>query len=106
MSTIDPSMAASLYGKISSLKNDSAITPSSQGASQGISFGDLLRNTAESTVDVMKQSEKVSAQAITGNADLNDVVRAVSSAEITLQTVMAIRDRAVSALQEILRMPI
>ncbi len=85
-------------------------TPSKNGVSAqpqgGASFGEILRITAENTVETLKNSEKISAQAITGTADLNDVVQAVTSAELTLQTVMAVRDRAVSALQEILRMPI
>ncbi len=35
-----------------------------------------------------------------------DVVQAVSNAELTLQTVVAVRDRVVNAYQEIMRMPI
>jgi flagellar hook-basal body complex protein FliE len=34
------------------------------------------------------------------------VVSAVSAAEVTLQAVTAVRDKAVGAYQEILRMPI
>ena len=78
----------------------------SQPAANGASFGDLIRSGAESAIDTMRQSEKVSAQAITGEASLNDVVQTVTSAELTLQTVVAVRDRVVSALQEVLRMPI
>ena len=35
-----------------------------------------------------------------------DVVTAVSSAEASLETVMAVRDQVISAYQEIMRMPI
>ena len=77
-----------------------------QAAGNGASFGELIRNSAQSALNVMEQSEKVSAQAITGDADLNDVVQAVTAAELTLQTTVAVRDRIVSALQEVLRMPI
>ena len=48
----------------------------------------------------------MSAQAAIGKADLTDVVTAVTNAEMTLQTVTAVRDKVVSAYQEILRMPI
>jgi len=48
----------------------------------------------------------MSAQAVTGEADLTDVVAAITSAELTLQTVVAVRDRLISAYQEIMRMPI
>jgi flagellar hook-basal body complex protein FliE len=48
----------------------------------------------------------MSAKAVTGEADIVDVVQAVGNAEITLQTVVAVRDRVISAYQEIMRMPI
>ncbi|MGB1077385.1 MAG: flagellar hook-basal body complex protein FliE [Bdellovibrionales bacterium] len=98
--TIDPSIIANSIGQ--GLKSGSAKHVNTGNGN----FGDVLRNTAQSAIDTMRQSESVSAQAVTGKADLNDVVTAVTSAELTLQTVVAIRDRAVSALQEILRMPI
>lgn len=54
----------------------------------------------------MKAGEKASAQAVTGEASLTDVVEAVTDAEMTLQTVVAIRDRMLNAYQEIMRMPV
>ena len=44
--------------------------------------------------------------ATAGKTNVTDVVEAVSSAEVTLQAVTAVRDRVVNAYQEILRMPI
>ena len=41
-----------------------------------------------------------------GTANLTDVVEAVTAAEMTLETVVAMRDRMMSAYQEIMRMPI
>ena len=54
----------------------------------------------------MARGEKLSAQSVAGKAELTDVVTAVTSAELTLQTVVAVRDRVISAYQEIMRMPI
>jgi flagellar hook-basal body complex protein FliE len=39
-------------------------------------------------------------------AELVDVVTAVTQAEITLETVTAVRDKVISAYQDIMRMPI
>ncbi len=75
-------------------------------AAGGTSFADMVRNAAEGAVDTLRESEAVSLQAATGKADLTQVVTAVSNAEVTLQTVAALRDRVVQAYQEILRMPI
>lgn len=72
----------------------------------GPSFGEVLEDSVRSSIDVAKQGEKVSAAAVVGKADLTDVVTAVSNAEVTVQTVVAVRDKVVAAYQEIMRMPI
>ncbi len=70
------------------------------------SFADVLADAAKSAVQTGHTGELVSAKAVAGQAELNDVVTAVSNAEITLQTVLAVRDKLVQSYQEILRMPI
>lgn len=76
------------------------------GATDGPSFGDLLKNSVEDAIDSQYNSERVSAAAIAGEADLIDVLQAVTDAESTLNTVLSIRDRLVQAYQEIARTPI
>ncbi|MCB1556314.1 MAG: flagellar hook-basal body complex protein FliE [Alphaproteobacteria bacterium] len=71
-----------------------------------MSFGDMVKKVAKDSIAVMRGGEKTSAQAVLGKADLTDVVEAVTQAELTLQTVMAVRDRLLNAYQEIMRMPI
>ena len=57
------------------------------GAQQvGKDFASFVTDAAQSAVDTMRTGEKMSIKGITGKADLNDVVAAVNSAEITLQT--------------------
>ena len=70
------------------------------------SFGQLLAETASDAVEASRAGEAVSIRAASGSVDLQDVVEAVNAAEINLQTVVSIRDRVVSAYQEIMRMPI
>lgn len=70
------------------------------------SFGQLLAQTVTDAVDTGRASEAISIQAASGKVDLQDVVEAVNAAEISLQTVVSIRDRVISAYQEIMRMPI
>ena len=72
---------------------------------EATSFSDLVGTSAVNAIDTLKKSEKVSALAVTGKADLNDVVAAMTDAELTLQAVVSIRDRVINAYQEILRMP-
>jgi len=75
-------------------------------ASEGPSFGELLRHAAESSLETLHKGEQMSVQGVLGKADLTDVVTAVQNAEVTLQAVTAVRDRVITAYQEILRMPI
>jgi flagellar hook-basal body complex protein FliE len=70
------------------------------------SFGDLVKEVATQSIEAGKAAEKATASAVAGQADLTDVVAAVSNAEMTLQTVVTVRDRVLAAYQEILRMPI
>ncbi|MCH8685117.1 flagellar hook-basal body complex protein FliE [Pedomonas mirosovicensis] len=70
------------------------------------SFGDMLGEMFHTAVDASRKSEAVSAQSIQGKADLIDVATAVNNAEMAVETLVAVRDRVVSAYQEILRMPI
>ncbi|HLI23141.1 MAG TPA: flagellar hook-basal body complex protein FliE [Stellaceae bacterium] len=70
------------------------------------SFGKLLQNAATSTLDTLKQGEAASLQAVAGNADLASVTQAVTDAQVALQTVVAVRDRVISAYQDIIKMPI
>jgi len=72
----------------------------------GPGFSEVLQQLAKDAVNTTKDAEKASIQATEGKADLNQVVNSVTAAELTVQTVAAVRDRVISAYQEILRMPI
>lgn len=78
---------------------------SAQSALQG-GFQQALQTAATQSVDALKAGETISMEAIAGKAQLSDVVTAVTNAEVTLQTVVAVRDKVIQAYQEILRMPI
>jgi flagellar hook-basal body complex protein FliE len=78
----------------------------SKAGGNGSGFGEMLSEALQSTVDAQKTAEATSAKAVAGKADVTDVVTAVTSAEVALDTVVAVRDRVISAYQEIMRMPI
>jgi len=72
----------------------------------GADFANMLKNMASDAIDVQKNAEKQTTAAAAGKADLNSVVMAVSEAELTLNTVVSIRDKVIDAYNQILRMPI
>lgn len=75
-------------------------------AADASSFGAALRDVGEGWLDSLRQGEQKSAQGIAGQVDIRDVVMAVNTAEVTLQTAVAVRDKVIQAYQEIMRMPI
>jgi flagellar hook-basal body complex protein FliE len=75
-------------------------------AETGLNFGNMLAQQVASTIEATKGAEAQAAQAATGKAEMVNVVTAVAAAEVQLETMMAFRDQAISAYQEIMRMPI
>lgn len=73
---------------------------------KGGGFADLVKSALEEARRIGERSEQMSIQGIRDNADLNQVITAVAEAEVTLQTVVSIRDKVIDAYKEILRMPI
>jgi flagellar hook-basal body complex protein FliE len=72
----------------------------------GAGFGDMLAQAAGDLTQTLHQGEAASLQAATGKADLNQVVMAVNNAEVTLQAVIAVRDRIIQAYQDISKLAI
>ena len=72
----------------------------------GEDFAGMLGRALQGAVATGKQADSQAAQAIAGHGDLTQVVTAVSRAELTLQTTVAVRDRVIQAYQDIIKMPI
>lgn len=94
--------AAALYQNTAKIAS-SGIT---SGQEDKVSFSSLMKSGVEKVIETQKTSEKISADAVTGKADITDVVQAVTEAEVTLQTMVAVRDKVINAYQDIMRMPI
>ncbi len=70
------------------------------------SFVNMVTDSLQNSAQVGWHAEEMTLKQIAGEADLKDVVTAVANAEHTLETVIAVRDKVLTAYQEILRMPI
>ncbi len=68
-------------------------------------FAELVKGALGDAAQVMKHGEEMSLKAAFGEAQMTDVIAAVSAAEVTLQTVVSVRDKLIEAYQMILRMP-
>jgi len=82
------------------------------GASQaakavaGNSFDAVLSQLSNNAVSNLKAGEAVAIAGLQGTATTREVVDAVMKAEQSLQTVIAVREKVISAYQEITRMSI
>ena len=69
-------------------------------------FSDLLAQQVHTLEKTAKAGEAAAIQTAAGQGNLVDLVTQVSEAEVVLQTAVTIRDRVISAYQEIMKMPI
>lgn len=68
-------------------------------------FADLVKSALKEARRIGERSEKMSIQGLRDNADLNQVITSVAEAQVTLQTVVTIRDKVIEAYKQILQMP-
>lgn len=79
------------------------ITPSADN-----SFASMVSQVATDVTETGKAGEQASMAFATGQptANMVEMVTAVAETEIALQTMVSVRDRVISAYEEIMRMPI
>ncbi len=75
-------------------------------AGAGADFGQVMSKVSADAMHSMKAAESLAVDGIEGKANTQQVVQAVMSAQESLQTALAIRDKSVAAFQEITRMAI
>ena len=95
--TITPSGAADAYSRVQAGVG--------QAGASG-EFGAVLGRVLGEAMDAGHTADTQTMQAMGGHGNLTDVVTAVSKAELALQSAVAIRDKVVSAYQDIMHMAI
>ena len=88
------------------ISSQATTTPSQPPQRLEDSFGTVLKNVVEEAVETQKKAEATTIQGIKGQADIQDVVLAISNAEQALETVVAVRDTAIKAYNSIMQMNI
>jgi len=76
------------------------------GAKPDQSFGSLLAQAMDSVSETGKAADTAAVNSTTGRTDMIDVVTAVAESETAMQTLISVRDRVISAYEEIMRMAI
>ncbi|HOA71223.1 MAG: flagellar hook-basal body complex protein FliE [Bacillota bacterium] len=77
------------------------------GSNSGVSFNDVLRHTFNMLENLDKELVASQIDLVTGNArDMHTAVLAAEKASLALDLVIAVRNKAIEAYQEIMRMPL
>ena len=105
---ITPLLAAKAYAAAQ------AQAPGDPGVAEGAAakamgapnFGEMLNGVLSDTIHQSRQAESQIVAGVEGKTDLVNVVTAISSAETSLQTVMAVRDQVIQAYQQVMQMQI
>lgn len=102
--------AAAAYGNASRLISNAAkpatdltagTAPSGAGA-----FAQMLAQNVQGVIDQGKATDQMAIDTVNGKANVVDMVTALSETEMALQSIVTVRDRVISAYEEIMRMPI
>ena len=103
-----PSVAAGAYANLARLADPSSGLAKAVGeaASQGGSFGSLLKDVVGSVAQTGRNSDAQTRALVDGKANLVDVVTAVADTETAIQTLVSVRDKVIQAYQSIMQMQI
>lgn len=94
----------SAYTNASRLLSDKG--PLAGAQSDGQDFAKLVAGGMQSVIDAGAVSDKLSMGLVNGQSNVVDVVTAISQTELAMESMVAIRDKVISAYEEIMRMPI
>jgi flagellar hook-basal body complex protein FliE len=84
------------------ISDNAAPTPDKIGGG----FAGAVNNSITNSFATIRNAEGTVAKSLVKQADITDVVMAISNAELTLKTVIEVRDRLLAAHQDIMKIPI
>lgn len=102
------SIAANAYGAVQKLAGQAgqALTPEVRPPSQTPDFAALVSESVGEVLDAGRASDRKAMEMVNGQSNVVDVVTAISETEVALETLVTVRDKVISAYEEIMRMPI
>src|SRR5215470_1356418 len=106
-----PGIAANAYAQLARL-GDQAMgslaktVGDAPDAASGPNFGEVLKNAMQSVEEAGRKSDAQGQALAVGKANLVDVATAVAETETAVQALVSVRDKVITAYQQILQMPI
>ena len=104
---IPSAAAANAYASLAKMGEQvskiGSVTPPDSSAP---SFSGILKDALGAVTQAAQKSDAATQSAVTGKANILDVVTAVAESETAVQALVSVRDKVVAAYEEILKMPI
>ncbi len=86
---------------------EKALPKSKVSESSGINFGEMLTDKINQVDELQKTAEQASTDFATGKSrNLHEAVLSMEMADTSLRLLVTVRNKALEAYQEIMRMPI
>jgi flagellar hook-basal body complex protein FliE len=101
---VAPLIAAKAYAAVQEAATGGVAGVS--GPAAGPDFGQMVGQVINQTVGDSRAAEAQMTAQVQGKANLIDVVTAISSAQTSLTTMMAVRDQMIASYQQIMNMAI
>ena len=100
-----PTIAANAYASLARMMETggAAAKPSDTG---GQSFGALLKDAVGSVLETGRKSDAQTVAMASGKANVMDVVTAVAETDVAVSTLVSVRDKVISAYEDIMKMAI
>jgi flagellar hook-basal body complex protein FliE len=101
-------MASNIQAALQAYKQASSMQfeRSDAGVSSADQVAGGFRNIITDAVQSVRNAEVTAENFVAKKVSANDLVSAVTQADLQLRTLVSVRDRFVAALQEIIRMPV
>jgi flagellar hook-basal body complex protein FliE len=100
---VAPLVAAKAYAAV---QEAAAGIAGPAGQAAGPDFGQMVSQVVNQTVGASRNAEAQMTAQVQGKANLVDVVTAISSAQTSLDTMIAVRDQMIASYQQIMNMAI
>lgn len=88
------------------LESNKIGTDGTGGIGSDDGFQNFLSKAIDNSAGVAAQAETTALNLVAGQANLVDLATAVTNAEMVIETVVAVRDKVISAYNDIVRMPL
>jgi flagellar hook-basal body complex protein FliE len=105
---INPASAAAAYSSAAKMAAGVATQalPVAQSPDAAGKFSSMLKDVVDAMSKTGGAAETQAVAGATQDAELVDVVTSIAAAQLTLETVVAVRDKVIAAYQDIMKMPI